>query len=69
NQFPVGTGPFMIDTRVQDSSTRLVKNPDYWRGTDDIYVDAIEVFITTDTAQASEQLAAGALDVVITSNP
>ena len=68
NQAPVGTGPFMLESRTQDVSTKLVKNPDYWRGTDDIYLDAIEVFITTDTALAAEQLAAGELDVVVTSN-
>ena len=67
-QAPVGTGPFMLESRTQDVSTKLVKNPDYWRGTDDIYLDAIEVFITTDTALAAEQLAAGELDVVVTSN-
>ena len=68
NQSPVGTGPFMIESRTQDVSTRMVKNPDYWRGTDDIYLDAIEVFITTDTALAAEQLAAGDLDLLVTSN-
>lgn len=68
NQWPVGTGPFVIESRNQDVSTKVVKNPDYWRGTDDIYVDAIEFFITTDTALAAEQLAAGDLDIVITDN-
>ena len=68
NQEPVGTGPFMLESRAQDVSTRLVRNPDYWRGTDDIYLDAIEVFINTDMALAAEQLAAGDLDLLITSN-
>ncbi len=68
NQAPVGTGPFMLESRNQDVSTKVVKNPDYWRGTDDIYLDAIEFFITTDTALAAEQMGAGDLDVVVTSN-
>ena len=58
----------MLESRTQDVSTKLVKNPDYWRGTDDIYLDAIEIFITTDTALAAEQVAAGELDLVVTSN-
>ena len=68
NQAPVGTGPFILESRNQDVSTKVVKNPDYWRGTDDIYLDAIEFFITTDTALAAEQVAAGELDLVVTSN-
>ena len=68
NQEPVGTGPFMLESRAQYVSTRLVRNPDYWRGTDDIYLDAIEVFINTDMALAAEQLAAGDFDLLITSN-
>lgn len=68
NQEPVGTGPFKFESRTQDVSTKVVKNPDYWRGTDDIHLDAIEFFITTDTALAAEQVAAGELDLVVTSN-
>lgn len=68
NQAPVGTGPFMLESRNQDVSTKVVKNPDYWRGTDDIHLDAIEFFITTDPALAAEQVAAGELDVVVHSN-
>lgn len=68
NQRPVGTGPFIFESRTQDVSTKVVKNPDYWQGSDDIYLDAIEFFITTDPAIAAEQMAAGELDVVVTSN-
>ena len=69
NQFPVGTGPYKIEDRTQDKSTLLVRNDDYWRGTDNLHLDAIEVFVQTDTAIAAEQLAAGDLDVVVTSSP
>ena len=68
NQHPVGTGPFVLDNRTQDVSTRVVKNPNYWRGSEDVYLDAIEFFITTDPALAAEQLVAGDLDLVVTSN-
>lgn len=68
NQRPVGTGPFKLESRTQDVSTKVVKNPNYWQGTDDIYLDGIEFFVTTDPALAAEQLAAGELDVVVTSN-
>ena len=69
NQEPVGTGPYKLERRTQDASTRLVRNEDYWRGTDNLHLDAIEIFIATDTAVAAEQLSAGDLDVVVTSSP
>lgn len=68
NQEPVGTGPFKIDQRDLDRLTRVVRNDDYWQGTEDIYLDAIEFYITTDTAVAAEQLGTDELDMVVTSN-
>ena len=69
NQMPVGTGPFMIESRVQDEKTVLVRNPDYWAAdTTDIYLDRIEIYPITDTAIAAERLAAGDLDLLITTN-
>ena len=69
NQMPVGTGPFMIESRVQDEKTVLVRNPDYWAAdTTDIYLDRIEIYPITDTAIAAERLAAGDLDLLITAN-
>ena len=69
NQFPVGTGPFMIESRVQDEKTVLVRNPDYWAADiTDIYLDRIEVNIITDTVIAAERLAAGDIDLMVTSN-
>ena len=69
NQMPVGTGPFMIESRVQDEKTVLVRNPDYWAAdTTDIYLDRIEIHPITDTAIAAERLAAGDLDLLITAN-
>ena len=69
DQFPVGTGPFMIDERVQDERTVLVRNPDYWAADiTDIYLDRIEVYPITDTVIAAERLAAGDIDLMVTSN-
>ena len=69
NQFPVGTGPFKIESRVQDERTVLVRNPDYWAADiTDIYLDRIEVLPITDTVIAAERLAAGDIDLMVTSN-
>ena len=70
NQMPVGQGPFMLESRVQDTKTVLVRNPDYWAaGTVDVYLDRIEVYPITDSAIAAARLVAGELDMMITDNP
>ena len=69
NQMPIGTGPFMIESRTQDDVTVLVRNPDYWAADlTDVYLDRIEIYPITDTAIAAERLAAGDLDLMVTSN-
>ena len=69
NQDPVGQGPFMISSRVQDVATVLVRNPDYWAANRvNVYVDRIEIYPITDMVIAAERLVAGDLDVVITGN-
>ena len=69
NQEPVGQGPFMISSRVQDVATVLVRNPDYWAANRvGIHLDRIEIYPITDMVIAAERLVAGDLDVVITSN-
>jgi ABC-type transport system substrate-binding protein len=67
NQRPVGTGPFKLDRRVQDSSTRFVRNDDWWNG--EVYLDAIEFVVQTDAARRADQLLAGELDALHTSDP
>jgi peptide/nickel transport system substrate-binding protein len=67
NQTLIGTGPFMFESRVQDDRTTVVRNPNWWGG--EVYLDGIEFIIQTDQAIAADRLAAGDLDVVITSNP
>ncbi len=66
NQAPVGTGPFMFDSRVQDSMTRFVRNPDYWG--EPAHLDAVEFYIYTDGELAAGAMAAGDIDVMGTSN-
>ncbi len=69
NQKPVGQGPFMISSRVQDVATVLVRNPDYWAADRvPVYVDRIEVYPITDMVIAAERLSVGDLDLAITTN-
>jgi peptide/nickel transport system substrate-binding protein len=67
NQEPVGTGPFVFESRVQDSTTKFVRNDDYWRGK--VQLDAIEFVVQTDPARRADQLLAGDLDIMHTSDP
>ena len=68
NQMPVGTGPFMVESRVQDEVTVLVRNPDYWAADlIDIYLDRIEVYPIPDSAVAAQRLIAGQLDLIVVS--
>ena len=68
NQAPVGTGPFMVSSRILDEVTVLERNPDYWAADMiDIYLDSIEVYPITDSTIASQRLIAGDLDVVVVS--
>ncbi len=72
NQEPVGTGPFVFDSRVQDSVTKFVKNPDWWQTRDngtEVYLDAIEFYPVTDSQIAVSQLIGGELDGMQTTNP
>ena len=70
NQMPVGQGPFMIESRIQDTRTVLVRNPDYWAADlIDVYLDRIEVYPITDSAIAAARLVADDLDMMITDNP
>jgi peptide/nickel transport system substrate-binding protein len=42
NQAPVGTGPFVFESRVPDSAFKATRNADYWQ-TGKPYLDAVEV--------------------------
>jgi peptide/nickel transport system substrate-binding protein len=69
NQEPVGTGPFRFDSRDIGEMTRLVRNEDYWQGTENIYLDAIEILPITDGVIAAERVGTGEIDMIVTSNP
>ena len=69
DQMPIGQGPFKIVSRTQDDKTVVERNEDYWRGADVAYLDSIEFLPITDTTIAAERVAAGDVDLVVTSNP
>lgn len=67
NQQPVGTGPFVFDSRTQDSSTTFLRNDNYWQGK--VKLKGIEFVIQPDSARRADQLLSGAIDVMHTSDP
>ena len=69
DQMPIGQGPFKIVSRTQDDKTVLERFDGYWQGTDNIYLDGIEFLPITDSAIAAQRVAAGDIDLVVTSSP
>jgi peptide/nickel transport system substrate-binding protein len=67
NQAPVGTGPFRFDSRNEDSVTRFVRNDDWWNG--EVLLDAVEFFPISDPADRVDQLFAGVIDALHTTDP
>ncbi|MYB02786.1 MAG: hypothetical protein F4011_08425 [Acidimicrobiaceae bacterium] len=68
NQMPVGTGPFMVESRILGERTVLVRNPDYWAADIiDIGLDRIEIYPITDQTVAAQRLIAGDLDLILVS--
>jgi peptide/nickel transport system substrate-binding protein len=67
NQRPVGTGPFVFDTRSQDSITRFVRNENWWNGT--AYLEAIEFLPVTDSATRADLLLSGDVDGLQSTEP
>ena len=71
NQMPVGTGPFVMDNRVQDQVTRMVRNDNWWQAEQngaEVYLDAIEFYPNTDSQINANQLIGGDLDAFGTTN-
>jgi ABC-type transport system substrate-binding protein len=67
NQQPVGSGPFVFDSRSADSVTRFVRNEDWWNG--DVYLDAIEFVPVPDADTRAELLVQGDINALQTSDP
>ncbi len=66
DQQPVGTGPFVFESRTEDSVTKFVRNENYWGG--DVYLDAIEFYPVTDGAVRTQLLLEGELDALATTD-
>lgn len=66
NQEPVGTGPFVFESRSEDSLTRFVRNETWWNG--DVYLDAIEFLPVTDSDTRTDLLLNGEIDGLQTTN-
>ncbi|MCX7620888.1 MAG: ABC transporter substrate-binding protein [Acidimicrobiales bacterium] len=70
---PIGSGPFLYDSRRPGQSWVLVKNPNYWRKDDKgnplPYLDSIEFRIVTSSAQRLSMLERGDVDMIHTNHP
>ena len=66
NQMPVGTGPFTIESRTEDSVTRFVRNDAWWGG--DVLLDAVEFYPVEDGASRADLFFGGELDVIQTTD-
>jgi peptide/nickel transport system substrate-binding protein len=60
---PVGAGPFMVESWERDSTTTLVRNPDYFDAPKP-YLDGIEIKIVPDETIRAQDLIAGNADIV-----
>jgi peptide/nickel transport system substrate-binding protein len=66
DQQPVGTGPFVFESRSEDSVTRFVRNENYWKG--EVYLDAVEFVPVTDADTRADLLVQGELNAIQTSS-
>ena len=67
NQQPVGSGPFVFDSRSADSVTRFVRNDSWWNGS--AFLDAVEFVPVTDPDSRADLFLNGDLQAMQTSNP
>ena len=70
NENPVGTGPFMLESRDLDNETLVVRNPDYWFvdrfGTQLPYLDSIAFRPIPDEGTRLDATLSGTTDVAQT---
>jgi peptide/nickel transport system substrate-binding protein len=59
---PVGSGPYLLDDYVTDSSYSFVRNPDY-REPENFPFDRVEISLFSDTTAAVNALKSGQIDV------
>lgn len=67
NQQPVGSGPFVFDSRTEDSVTRFVRNENWWKG--EVLLDAVEFYPVPDPDAATDLLLGGELEGLQLTNP
>ena len=67
NQQPVGTGPFVFESRSEDSVTSFTRNDEWWNG--EVYLDRLEFLPVTDPANRNDLLLNGELDALQGSDP
>lgn len=60
---PVGTGPFMFQSRIPGERIRLISHKDYFRGSPEL--DGVEILFIPDTEKRKQGLLNGSLDVII----
>lgn len=60
---PTSIGPFQVVEHVADQYTKMVRNETYWGVRP--YLDALEYYCITDSAQALNALLTGEIDVVL----
>jgi peptide/nickel transport system substrate-binding protein len=66
NQQPVGTGPFVFDSRSADSITTFVRNDNWWNG--EVYLDSVEFLPVTDGSTRNDLLFEGEVDAIQTTD-
>jgi len=67
NQEPVGTGPFVFDSREQGSLTRFVRNDAWWGG--EVYLDAVEFLPVPDPGTRNDLAFEHAVEMIQTVDP
>ena len=67
NQEPVGTGPFVLDSREQDALTRFVRNDAWWGGA--VFLDAVEFLPVPDPATRNDLAFNGDVQMIQTVDP
>lgn len=66
DQFPIGAGPYVIEERIQDQQTVLVRNETYWNPDQAAILDRIELITSAEgqADQAVSSLLSGDIDLL-----